>query len=44
LEWLWEDIQDLLDCHDKPDVQQIDDSIKASILIQELKQRFKKKK
>jgi predicted RNA-binding protein with RPS1 domain len=38
-----EDIEDLLNCNDKTDVQQID-TIKANILIQELKQRLGKEK
>jgi hypothetical protein len=43
-EWPMEDIQALFDCNGKTDTQQIDDTIKASILIQELKQRLRKEK
>jgi hypothetical protein len=43
-EWLMEDIQELFDCNCKTHEQQTDDTIKASILIQELKQRLRKEK
>ena len=39
-----EDIQDLLDCNDKTNVQQKEAGMKANFLIQELKQRLGKEK
>jgi hypothetical protein len=44
LEWLVEDIQNLLDCNGKTNVQQKEDRTKANVLIQELKQRLRKEK
>lgn len=39
-----EDIQDLLDCNGKSDIQQKGDTIKANIWKQNLKQRLEKEK
>ena len=44
LEWLIEDIQDLLDSNGKSNLQKEEDTKKANILLEELKQRLQREK